>query len=300
MFRLLAWLLVVWLLVSSVGAEEGLTFRTLSTPAGQRRGWVYVPPNGKSPAPLLVVLHGAGSSAGQVQRITEFSQWADEHGWIVCFPEALAGHWNDGRSEHFPELAGQDDVAFVRQWMDLAVSELGADANRRFVCGFDSGGALALLCGLQLSSQVKGVAACMASLASAQQSLLTSVSHPSPMLVIHSEADPCWPFQGGPVRYFGGVERGRILSSQDLILGWSRAFAGKALDAAAEVRPAGEDRLEWWCRSGNTGLVGRYVLKAGGHIWPGTPLPISEDLFGAKVKNGSATQWIGTFFRELP
>jgi polyhydroxybutyrate depolymerase len=290
--------LAAWL-GHSAWAEQGLVFRSLETPFGQRRGWFFVPAERAALAPLVVVLHGAGSSAGQTQRLTGFSDWAREQGWLVCFPEALNGHWNDGRNDLFPPVGRQDDVACVRAWIELAAKDLGADPQKVFVCGYDSGGALALLCGVHLAPQLKGVAACMSSLALDQKGVLERSQRVTPMLLVQSGSDPCWPFQGGSVKYFGGRPRGQVMSSQALLQLWSRVQCGQPREVAQVTSPE-EPRLEWWCLAGTSKVVGRMVLQGAGHIWPGTTLPISEELYGPRIANFSATALIGKFFLELP
>ena len=98
----------------------------------------------KSMAAVLV-LHGAGSGAQQIERLTHFSELADEEGFLVIYPEAVAHHWNDGRpADSYPGSQSQvDDVAFLGEVISTALKDYGADPKRIYVCGLSSGGMMA-------------------------------------------------------------------------------------------------------------------------------------------------------------
>ena len=242
---------------------------------GDRKAWVS--PAAEKGKPALIVLHASASSAGQIERQTGFSQLDDKP--TVIYPEAAEGGWNDGRPDAFPPHGSQDDVAFVDQCLNLATGEYAADPKRLFVVGYDSGGDLALLCGLRLN-RLAGVANCMGGLSPA-----LGASSIVPLITIASESDPCFPFQGGPIRYFGGRSRGQILASDELMRRWT-----------GQLQPtASEGIKESW---GPKAV--RYRLKAAGHLWPGSEAPVSEQMFGPLSHEINATQVIWDFFKALP
>ncbi|MFN8611280.1 MAG: PHB depolymerase family esterase [Vulcanimicrobiota bacterium] len=270
-----AWVKVALSLVLSFPAwgQEGGLVRTL----GQRKAWVR--PCVEKNRPALVVLHASASSAGQIERLTGFSQLAQSEKLVVLYPEAAAGGWNDGRPDAFPPHGPQDDVAFVDQCLQLAVQEYAADPKHLYVVGFDSGADLALLCGLRLA-HLAGVASCMGGLSPA-------LGAPSsvPLFCVASEADPCFPFQGGQIRYFGGRPRGEILASDELMRRWSGQLGPTAVDGLRE---------SWGphCQ--------RARLKTAGHLWPGTEAAVSEQMFGPLARDFSATQAIWDYFKGAP
>ncbi len=47
--------------------------------------------------PLVLVFHGGRGSGKQIARYSGFSELADQKGFIVVYPDAYEGHWNDGR-----------------------------------------------------------------------------------------------------------------------------------------------------------------------------------------------------------
>lgn len=270
-----AWVRILLALSLSLAAlaQDSGVVRTL----GSRKVWIR--PCEEKGRPALLVLHASASSAGQIERLTGFSHLGQSEKLNLLYPEAADSGWNDGRPDAFPPHGPQDDVEFLNQCLDLAVSDYAADPKHLFVVGFDSGADMALLCGLRLE-RLAGVGACMGGLSPA-----LGAASKVPLFNIASEADPCFPFQGGPIRYFGGRSRGEILSSDELMRRWSSKIAPLSVDGVRET----------W-----TPTVVRLRLRGAGHLWPGTEAPVSEQMFGPLARDVSATQSIWDFFKGLP
>src|SRR5262245_35742560 len=51
-------------------------------------------------APLVILLHGSRMNGEALRRATgyAFDRLADEHGFIVAYPDAYKGRWNDCRA----------------------------------------------------------------------------------------------------------------------------------------------------------------------------------------------------------
>jgi poly(3-hydroxybutyrate) depolymerase len=278
------------LLQSPAGAQEGMLLRPVETTQGQRKCWIpaVLAPRPQALRPAVLVLHSTASSPTQIERLTGFSRWAREEGFLVAYPEGREGRWNDGRSDPYPPSLAQDDVAFLGRCLDLLLADYGADATRLYVVGFDAGGSLALVAGIQLQHRLAGVGACMAGFSASLEALLSKPCS-TPVLLVQSENDPCVPYQGGAVRYFGGKSRGQVLSSDSLVQRWS------GLQQATDSVPvAGGVREHWGPR-----LV-RIRLASAGHLWPGTEAPVSEELFGPLQRDLPATQILWEFLRARP
>lgn len=269
-------------------AQEGLVVRSVDTPQGLRKLWLPLSQPARPGRPALLVLHGSASSPAQIERVSGFSQLAQQENFSVFYPEGVDGRWNDGRRDPFPPPGPQNDVAFLASCLDLVVPEYKVDPRKLFVVGYDSGGSLALAAGLQLPGRLAGVGSCSGGLSASWESLLAQPG-PTSLVVVQSQADPCLPYGGGEVRYFKGRSRGQVLGSDRLLQAWS----GLSAPTASSDQPWGA-RESWGPR------CLRYRLTGAGHLWPGTEAPVSEQLFGPLCRELSATSAIWEFFRSLP
>src|SRR5262245_60952265 len=68
----------------------------VATRDGQRSA-IVLPASG-GPAPTVMVLHGAFSSAAWTMRHYGFAEAAAARGFAAVFPQGLRGCWNDGRN----------------------------------------------------------------------------------------------------------------------------------------------------------------------------------------------------------
>jgi polyhydroxybutyrate depolymerase len=84
---------------------------------GDRKDRLYVPRgyDARKAVPLVFAFHGGGprGTAATAEKGLGYNPLADTHGFLVCYPEGVEHHWNDGReSPRFPEPLN-DDVDFV-------------------------------------------------------------------------------------------------------------------------------------------------------------------------------------------
>ena len=111
----------------------------LHVPTGYQAGRDY---------PLVVVLHGAFSTAKEMEDWTGWSALADREGFIVAYPEGGWGilgflqHWNAGHCCGKAADEGEDDVGFVALVVEDAARRVKVDAARVYVTGFSNGGML--------------------------------------------------------------------------------------------------------------------------------------------------------------
>ena len=111
---------------------------------GKRRdGLLYVPRQPHAgPAPLVVMLHGAGGSArGVVTRTTAFDL-AEEFGFVVMAPESRDKTW-DAISGYFGP-----DAPFIESALEYTFARVPIDPARLAIGGFSDGATYALSLGL--------------------------------------------------------------------------------------------------------------------------------------------------------
>ena len=105
--------------------RPGVSYGVLQQGDVLRTYRLYTPPLLKKSeaVPLLVALHGSGSTSIQFAQESRFDALADSEGFLVVYPDAVESNWNDGRKDPaFPSgNNGLDDVAFVRAVVDNMV-----------------------------------------------------------------------------------------------------------------------------------------------------------------------------------
>jgi phospholipase/carboxylesterase len=109
---------------------------------GRRDGLLYIPTTNQRdrPAPLIVMLHGAGGSAGH--GITPFIECADKVGCILLAPESRGGTWDLLLGRPGP------DVRFIDRALELVFEHVMVDRTRLAIGGFSDGASYALSLGI--------------------------------------------------------------------------------------------------------------------------------------------------------
>jgi poly(hydroxyalkanoate) depolymerase family esterase len=134
-------------------AEAPGTFTTheFANPAGRRSYKLYVPAGASNtPRPLIVMLHGCTQSADDFAAGTRMNRLADEHGFLVVYPEQSAQAnaskcWNWFNRQDQLRDAGEPSLiaGIVRE----VAQRQGADLRRIFVAGLSAGAAMAVVLG---------------------------------------------------------------------------------------------------------------------------------------------------------
>ncbi|MBN1208637.1 MAG: phospholipase [Myxococcaceae bacterium] len=109
---------------------------------GQRDGLVYVPAGygADRPAPLVVMLHGAGGHARHALGILQ--EIADAQGFILLAPESRGSTWDVIIENYGP------DVAFIDQALAHVFERYAVDPARVAIGGFSDGASYALSLGI--------------------------------------------------------------------------------------------------------------------------------------------------------
>lgn len=125
--------------------------REFSNRAGSRAYKVYVPAAAADgPRAMVVMLHGCTQSADDFAAGTQMNRLADEHGFVVVYPEQAAAAnasqcWNWFKPQDQLRDAGEPSLiaGIVRE----AAQAHGIDPGRIFVAGLSAGAAMALVLG---------------------------------------------------------------------------------------------------------------------------------------------------------
>jgi len=248
---------------------------------GFRRSYrVHVPAgyDPARPAPLVVVLHGALSTAKEMEKHSGFSDLADREGFLVLYPNGitlfgLLQHWNAGHCCGKAAAGGVDDAGYLKAAIQEVSERLSVDPARIYMTGFSNGGMMVH----RFGAENAGLLAAIAPLAGAMggrpdpDAPLWKIPEPAvplPVAIMHGRRDEQVPYEGGGA---GGARDGRqFLSAAEAAEFWRRADGCKP--PAVETRlHGGSVTLRAWqdCRDGAEVLL--YTWEDWGHAWPGPP-----------------------------
>gem|GEM_PF-517645 len=136
--------------MSSEGFHVRGAGKSVTQALGDRSFILYTPPATKPAGaiPLLVVLHGGGGSASQIQGYLGIEPYADRAGFIVVYlngTKVMRGAsteragWNGGECCGLPQSRNIDDVGFIRQVIDYMVEHYGVDRGQVYGTGHSNG-----------------------------------------------------------------------------------------------------------------------------------------------------------------
>lgn len=177
----------------------GAAFYQFRSPRSAR---IYVPSgsDGKTPLPLVLVLHGYNGSAASYLDYFQFEPLAEERGFLVCHPEGTLDRlgsrfWN--ATDACCNFYGSDvdDSAYLRGLIEEIAREYPVDRKRIHVVGHSNGGFMSYRMALDHGDLIAGIA----SLAGVTF-LDPDTAHPKipvNILQIHGTADEVVPYVGG-------------------------------------------------------------------------------------------------------
>ncbi len=137
--------------------------RRFANDAGSRAYKVYVPPGtADAPRAMLVMLHGCTQSADDFAAGTQMNRLADEHGFLVVYPEQDAQanasrcwNWFEPRNQ----LRGNGEPSLIAGIVAEVAQRHTADPRRIFVAGLSAGAAMAVVLGETYPDLFAGVGA---------------------------------------------------------------------------------------------------------------------------------------------
>jgi len=306
----------VWLTIVGLVMAVGLRSRGRADTqvmslghGGRERSYRLHLPQGSAPPetgwPLVLVLHGGGGNARQMEKFSRFSRLADEQRFVVAYPEGVDRGWNDGRVGEFntAHRDNVDDLGFLKAVVEDIAAQHRLDRRRIYATGISNGGFMSARLGADASEVFSAIAPVVAGLPRGWGERLQPAL-PVSVMVVQGTADPLVPYLGGWVQVFER-RRGEILATEDSVLRWREANGCQA----PEVVEALEDRdLEDGCRAtryryeGGRGqsAVELWKIEGGGHTWPGSIQYLPKKMVGPVCRDFDATEAIWRFFQTHP
>ncbi len=164
-----------------------------------QRCWIsYIPStiSESESAPLLLDLHGYGSTMHIQKNHTGLTELADNVGTVILYPQGIhrdgdpsmgggAPSWNQGTCCADAAVYDIDDSGFLSALIDLAIEELPIDETRVYVTGWSNGCGMAQRLAMDASHQIAAIACTSFYLLYDVQPEYT----PVPMLELHGFLD---------------------------------------------------------------------------------------------------------------
>jgi polyhydroxybutyrate depolymerase len=230
----------------------------IARPEGERTALVHVPARAAGRrAPLVVALHGGGSTGRSMKGYSGLGRESDRAGFIAVFPSATGANrfWNLNAG------AGPDDVGFVEALIEQVATVTCVDQARVFAVGVSNGGGLAARVGCELSERVAGIVVVAGGFGRLPECHPT---RPVSVLEIHGSNDPSVPYGGDP-------EDGRAGDVRHWLAGWASRDGCASAGPRHRVAPRSV-RIDWRGCAARSALSHIQVL-GGGHQWPGATPP---------------------------
>lgn len=231
----------------------GRSVRAVTVDGTRRTYRVFRPERLADAAPLVLVFHGYGGDAEEIERGTGWADQAESAGAVVVFPEGVDRSFNAGGCCGEADSKGVDDVAAALAMIDDVAKAVPIDADRVYSTGFSNGGFMSY----RLACETDRFAA----IAPVAGSRLVACDSPRPtsLLHIHGLADRRVPAAGE-------TRDGVVVPPADqVVAAWRRALAcGPATESTApgaQVR-----RTSARCPDGRA--VDLVTLASLGHTWP--------------------------------
>jgi polyhydroxybutyrate depolymerase len=268
------------------------TTSTIVSSGEKREYLLYVPTNydRAKPTPLVISLHTAMSWPSSSMAISQWNRVADEHGFIVVYPEGT------GRGPKSWEMTGSEtpsrmpDVILISELIDKLEASYNIDKTRIYANGMSNGGGMAFVLSCTLSDRIAAVG--MVSAGLYPEWNWCRDHRPVPVIAFHGTADPVCPYNGGRSKLGGDT----FPSVPGFMANWSRRNRCGPNPIESAVA-ADVTRLQYPDCADDAGVV-LYTVKGEGHQWPGGKRVAAEWLVGPYSRSIDATRQMWAFFRE--
>jgi polyhydroxybutyrate depolymerase len=278
---------------------------------GQSRSYIlHLPPsyNGENQMPLVVVLHGGGGNAENIEDATGFSKKADEEGFIVVYPDGSGRldryllTWNSGFCCGYALENNIDDVGFIRALIGYLQEKYTINRNMIYVTGISNGGMMSYRLGAELSDIVAAIAPVAGSIGGKATEedptwCIPEPDYPLSVIIFHGTNDSRVPYDGGIPTANDTKGAFSYLSVNDSV---SFFVTHNQCDTFPQrnISKSGNIIMDLYTGGLNNTEVVLYTIVNGTHSWPGGK---------SGWRNGdvptmeiSSTDLIWEFFKDHP
>ncbi|MCG2798497.1 MAG: hypothetical protein L6367_08150 [Cellulomonas sp.] len=283
----------------SCSLPVGRTTLTVTSGGLDRTAVVYRPATRTTRLPVVLDLHGSGSTSVEQLDRSGLEKTADSSGFLVVAPQGaiVSGTGYSWNVPHVTTAAdAPDDEAFLSALIDTLVATGCVDATRVYATGYSGGGRMIS----QYACDVPGRLAAIAPVAglragapSATDASTVDTSTCAPaqgtsVLTFHGTADPVNWYDGGGLFPYWGYSATTALSRWAEIDGCRRGPSTRQVSGSVSlVTYSG-------CTKGTS--VAMYVVADGGHTWPGSTSTTFPAVLGTLTQEIDASSLMWRFF----
>ncbi len=284
--------------------------RQVFTHDGLQRSYILHLPSSYNPNdsyPLVLVFHGGGGNAENIQEITNFSQKADDENFIVVYPDG-AGKlkrrlltWNCGFCCGYALENNIDDIGFIRELIEHLQEKYQINPNMIYATGLSNGGIMSYYLGAELSdilAAIAPVAAQIGGQATLQEKLwrIPEPNYPVSVIAFNGMNDSRVPYDGGQ-SIDNDTAVYRWMSTNESIQFWVNQNQCHSIPQR-NISSSGNIIIDTYSSGKNNTEVQLVTIVNGTHCWPGGQKGWKN---GAEpTKEISATDLIWDFFENHP
>jgi polyhydroxybutyrate depolymerase len=298
---------------SSTTAATSSQNETFAVPGGKSGVYIQdIPTNyvAGTPSPVVFDLHGLGETAGIEHIATKVGQYGVKNGFITITPgltEKGTGRWD--------WTENSADLQWIGKLMTHVEDELCVDKRRVFFNGLSMGAFTTSAVACQFSDRVAAVGP----VAGIEAVPWCKADRPVPVITFHGTKDPYVPFDGsahpvptpdGSAAILPGIDaNGMVVGTSekvvmpagtpitDNVVAWAKRNGCGAEPKQTQV--ASDVTLNSYpCPAGAE--VEFYVVKDGGHTWPGNGGALPESYVGRTTESIDANALEWAFFQAHP
>ena len=287
--------------VTGCGLTEPGSTTLTPTVGGHRRTVIVHVPSGYSGSlkvPLVLNLHGSGSTALEQEEFSGMDATADADGFIVAYPQGLIadGTGFDWNVPGEPLIGGAavpahaaNDVVFLTKLVGILEERYCINPARVYATGFSGGARTAS----QLACDASSTFAAVAPVSGLRRPKPCPTTRPVPVISFHGIADPVDPYDGHGEAYwtYSVPKAAQDWASQD----------GCSSKATTSQPDPGVTLTKYSGCKGEAN-VELYTITGEGHEWPGGPHLIRAltRVLGPQSNAIDANNTMWSFFEAHP